>query len=64
MPTMNARPGRPPVRVTTASTLSLRIPADVKNYLIDSAEALDMSITEYRLTLVRRDAGDENLGAA
>lgn len=61
---MNARPGRPPVRATSTSTLSLRIPADIKNYLIDSSEALDMSITEYLLTLVRRDSGDETLGAS
>jgi len=58
---MNARPGRPPVRATGTTTLSLRIPAEIKNYLIDSAEALDMSITEYLLSLVRRDAGDDSV---
>ena len=42
---MNARPGRPPLRATGTSTLSLRIPADIKNYLIDTSEALDMTIT-------------------
>jgi uncharacterized protein (DUF1778 family) len=52
------------VRATGTTTLSLRIPADVKNYLIDSADALDMSITEYLLSLVRRDAGDDGLGAS
>jgi hypothetical protein len=36
----------------------LRIPADIKNYLIDTSEALDMTITEYLVTLVKRDAGD------
>ena len=55
---MNARPGRPPLRATGTSTLSLRIPADIKNYLIDTSEALDMNITEYLITLVKRDAGD------
>jgi hypothetical protein len=55
---MNARPGRPPLRATGTSTLSLRIPADIKNYLIDTSEALDMTITEYLVTLVKRDAGD------
>ena len=55
---MNARPGRPPLRATGTSTLSLRIPADIKNYLIDTSEALDMTITEYLITLVKRDAGD------
>jgi hypothetical protein len=56
---MNARPGRPPVRAQGPSTLSLRLPPEVKNYLIDSAEALDMSITEYLITLVRREAGED-----
>ena len=56
---MNARPGRPPVRAEGPSTLSLRLPADIKNFLIDSAEALDMSITEYLVTLVRREAGED-----
>jgi uncharacterized protein (DUF1778 family) len=49
------------VRATGTTTLSLRIPAEIKNYLIDSAEALDMSITEYLLSLVRRDAGDDSV---
>lgn len=55
---MNARPGRPPVRAEGPSMLSLKIPADIKNYLIESADALDMSITEYLITLVRREAGE------
>lgn len=55
---MNARPGRPPHRATQPTTLSLRIPAEIKNYLIDTSEALDMSITEYLISLVRRDAGE------
>lgn len=56
---MHARPGRPPTRATgTSTTLSLRIPAEVKNYLIDAAEGSDMTITEYLITLVRRDAGE------
>lgn len=55
---MNARPGRPPIRAVGTSTLSLRIPADIKNYLIDTSEGFDMTITEYLITLVRRDAGD------
>jgi hypothetical protein len=55
---MNARPGRPPHRADGPTTLSLRIPPDIKNYLIDTSEALDMSITEYLITLIRRDAGE------
>lgn len=54
---MNARPGRPPKRATKTTTLTLRIPPDQKNYLIDTAEALDMTITEYLLTLINRDKG-------
>jgi hypothetical protein len=38
--------------------LSLRIPAEVKNYLIDAAEGSDMTITDYLISLVKRDAGD------
>ena len=60
---MHARPGRPPTRATGTSTLSLRIPADVKNYLIDASEGSDMTITEYLITLVKRDAGDYLLDA-
>lgn len=54
---MNARPGRPPKRAEGTTTLTLRIPADIKNHLIDTAEALDLTITEYLLSLVRRDQG-------
>jgi hypothetical protein len=55
---MNARPGRPPIRPTkNTTTLTLRIPSDIKNHLIDTAEALDMTITDYLLALVRRDQG-------
>jgi hypothetical protein len=56
---MHARPGRPPIRAEGTTTLSLRIPADIKNYLIDSSEALDMSITEYLVTLVNRERGED-----
>ena len=52
---MNAKPGRPPKRATTTTTLTLRIPPDIKNHLIETAEALDLTITEYLITLIRRD---------
>lgn len=53
---MNARSGRPPKLPTgPISTLTLKIPSEVKVLMIDQAEALDMSITEYLTTLVRRD---------
>ena len=54
---MNAKPGRPPKKATSTTTLTLRIPAAEKDYLIDSAEASDLTITEYLLTLIRRDRG-------
>jgi hypothetical protein len=54
---MNARPGRPPKRANGTTTLTLRIPAEDKNLLIDTAEALDLTITDYLLSLVRRDQG-------
>ena len=54
---MNARPGRPPKRANSTTTLTLRIPADLKNTLIDQSEALDLTITEYLTTLIRRDQG-------
>jgi hypothetical protein len=57
---MNARPGRPPKQPEGHSTtLTLRIPSSVKRYLIETSENLDMSITEYLLTLIKRDAADE-----
>jgi hypothetical protein len=54
---MNARPGRPPQRATKTTTLTLRIPPTEKNYLIDTAEALDMTITELLITLIRQHQG-------
>lgn len=52
------RPGRPPRRPTgDTSTLTVRIGSTDKNLLIDQADAFDMSITEYLVTLIRRDAG-------
>lgn len=56
---MNARPGRPPKQPSgSIATLTLRVPASVKRYLIETADNLDMSITEYIVTLVQRDAAD------
>lgn len=49
--------GRPPKRAAagTSVTLTIRIPADIKNLMIDQAAAYDMTITEYLTVLVRRD---------
>lgn len=54
---MNARPGRPPIRATKTTTLTLRIPPDIKNHLIDTTEALDLTITDYLIALIHRDQG-------
>lgn len=54
---MKAKTGRPPKNPTGShSTLTIKIPADDKTLLIQMADAYDMSITEYVLTLVRKDA--------
>jgi hypothetical protein len=59
---MYARSGRPPKPPDKpVVTLTLRVPAAVKTYLIEASENLDMSITEYLVTLVKRDAGGEVL---
>lgn len=57
---MNARPGRPPKQPTgNVTTLTLRVPPQVKQYLIDTTNNLDMSITEYIITLIQRDAAED-----
>lgn len=48
------RPPTPPNKPTV--TLTLRIPAHLKQHLIDTADALDMPINEYMITLIARDA--------
>ena len=49
--------GRPPKRAKegTSTTLTVRIPAHVKNLMIDRAEAYDLTVTEYLISLVDRD---------
>jgi len=55
---MNARPGRPPkLPAGTTSTITLRLPAEIKKHLVEMSEALNMSMTEYMVTLVKRDIG-------
>ena len=56
---MNARPGRPPKKPTgRVSTITLRVPANIKEYIIETSENLDMTLTEYIITLIQRDAAD------
>lgn len=54
---MRKRMGRP-VKQTEAeySTITMRIPGHTKNFIAELADGYDMTITEYLLTLVRRDA--------
>jgi len=54
---MKRRTGRPPKHATgTHTTITLRIPAELKATLIEQSDAYDMTITEYLTTLVERDA--------
>ena len=50
--------GRPPKRALdcTATTLTVRIPASIKNKMIDRAEEYDLTVTEYLISLVEKDA--------
>lgn len=53
---MNRKTGRPPKHaVGESTTITIRIPTETKNLIIDIADAYDMTITEYLLTLVQRD---------
>lgn len=49
------RNGRPPKTATKRTTLTLKIPAELKNLIIELADGYDMTITEYISTLVYRD---------
>lgn len=53
----NRKPGRPPKKPTTkTTTLTIKIPAQTKNLIIELADGYDMSLTEYLTTLINRDA--------
>lgn len=49
-----------PIKTATGkfSTITIRIPADKKNFITNLADGYDMTITEYLLTLVERDASE------
>jgi hypothetical protein len=49
--------GRPPHRAEPGSstTLTIRLPAEIKNKMIDMANGYDLTITEYIISLVERD---------
>ena len=54
------RTGRPPKRAEESkpAMLTLRVSPEIKNLLIDMADAYDVSITEYVTILVKRDVDD------
>ena len=56
---MKKRHGRPPHRAqpNTKTTLTIKIPSDIKNLMVDQADAFDLSIGEYLGMLVVRDSG-------
>lgn len=52
-----ARMGRPTKKAEGLySTITIKIPAQTKNEITELADGYDMTVTEYLLTLVRRDA--------
>ena len=56
---MKKRHGRPPHRAqaNTKTTLTIKIDADIKNLMVDQADAFELSIGEYVSMLVVRDWG-------
>ena len=49
------RNGRPPKQADKPTTLTIKIPAELKNQIIELADGYDMTITEYITTLIQRD---------
>ena len=54
---IHPKTGRPPKRAAagTSTTLTVRIPAEIKNQMVDRAEQYDFTVTEYLISLVERD---------
>lgn len=51
------RNGRPPkINPNKTSTLTIRVHPDAKKLIVEMADGYDMTLTEYILTLVQRDA--------
>ncbi len=54
---MTSRMGRPPKLATKELTsITIRVDKNTKNLILELADGYDMTITEYLLTLVSRDA--------
>lgn len=55
---MKRNTGRPPVDPTgPTSSLTMKIPSDLKRTIIEQAQGYGMTITEYLTMLVERDRG-------
>lgn len=54
------KPGRRPRRAENGepSALTVRLPARIKNLLIDQADATDLTVTDYLIALIERDAAE------
>lgn len=53
---MKRNPGRPTVRPTKPyTTLTIRIPGHIKEKIINQADAVDLTLTDYITALVIRD---------
>jgi hypothetical protein len=59
---MKGKVGRPPKKSAPggSATLTIRIPSEMKNLMVDMAQGYGLSITEYLSTLVRQDASSIN----
>lgn len=55
-PMLKPKVGRPPKKATGTTTLTFRVSAEIKNKLIEQARAYDITITEYLISLVEKDA--------
>ena len=57
MANMKTRRGRPPkTDATKMTTLTVRLSPEDKRLLCELADGYDMTLTEYMMTLVHRDA--------
>lgn len=54
---MKRNVGRPPVTPSgPKSSITMKIPSEFKQLVLDQSQAYGMTITEYLMTLVERDA--------
>ena len=54
---MKRNPGRPTVIPTTPfTTVTIRVSKELKEKLIQQAEAVDLTLTDYLIALVERDS--------